>query len=544
MLKQLWKPVDLLIAYVEKHQGVTVGTGIGLLAAITLLRTFFENYSNPEPFGGFTAWFIVLGFFLYYAGVMLLLTAFLSFLLKKKSSIVYGALILTSPIIISAPLFDLAVSRGEGYCMSYLGDHGWFLVKDFFTYFGPMANCGITPGIRFEIILVLIGIAMLVYRLTKSFWKTAIGVIGTYTILFANLAASGIIITVSKGFGYVDANLFFSKLLHTSLIPSIQTYVTTTNIYLENYAAGAIFMARFSWVICLLALLVVCYQQNKLAFKAFLRDFRLARVIYYAFLALFGMRIAYQIGGYPFIPHTFADILGYSIFFVVIALNFTFAATVNDIVDVPIDEVSNKHRPLISGALTVDQYRSIALILGTMIVTGSLLINYTVFICTVLFHICFYFYSVPPLRLKRHFIPGGILLALAGLITVMSGYGFFSLNTAFQSFPLKLSIFILVFLFLVVHIRDFKDIEGDAKEGIQTLPVVLGEKKARILIGALVLIGGIITGIGLYKYFEIFSLAIFALSATFFVSMVAHKVDERISFGLLYILAILAIIFL
>ncbi len=542
-MKYVWKPIDALINYLEKYQGVTVGTGLGLLAALTLLRTFFENYSNPEPFGGFTSWFILLGFFLYYAGVMLLMTALLSFILKKKSMFVYGALILTSPVILTAPLFDLALSGGRGYCMSYLGDHGWFLVKDFFTYFGPMASCGITPGIRIEIVLVLIGIGFFVYRLTRSFWKTAFGVFGTYVILFANLAASGIIVTISEGFGKVNASAFFGTLLQNSLIPSIHTYVQTSNIYYENYVAGAIFMGRFSWVICLVALAIVGYQQNKPAFKAFIRDFRIARVLYYSFLALFGMRIAYQIGLYAFIPHTFADILGYIIFFAVIALNFTFAAVTNDIVDMPIDAISNKHRPLVQGALTVEQYKSIALLLGVLIISGSLLINYTVFICTLLFHICFYLYSIPPLRLKRHFLPGGILLALAGLITMMSGYGFFSLSSAFHSFPLKLSIFILIFLFIVVHIRDFKDIEGDAKEGIQTLPVVLGEKKARILLGVLILIGGIITGSYLYKYFEIFSLAVYALSATFFISMIAHKVDERISFILVYILAILALIF-
>lgn len=541
MMKYVWEPIDALINYLEEHQGVTIGTGLGLLAAMTLLRTFFENYSNPEPFGGFTAWFIVLGFFLYYAGVMLLLTSLLSFLLKKKSTFVYGALILTSPIIISAPLFDLTLSGGKGYCMSYLGDHGWFLVKDFFTYFGPAAACGITPGIRFEIILVLIGIGMFVYRMTRSFWKTVFGVVGSYVILFVNLAASGIIVTISEGFGKVNANAFFGSLLHNSLIPSIQTYIQTTNLYYENYVAGALFMGRFSWVICFVMLMIVGYQQNKLAFKAFIKDFRLARVLYYSFLALFGMRIAYQIGAYAFVPHTFADILGYIVFFVVIALNFTFAAVTNDIVDMPIDAISNKQRPLIQGVLTVEQYKSIALLLGTLIVSGALLINYTVFICTVLFHICFYFYSIPPLRLKRHFLSGGILLALAGLVTVMSGYGFFSLSTAFHSFPLKLSIFIFAFLFLVVHVRDFKDIEGDSKEGIQTLPVVFGEKKARILIGAAVLIGGCFTGVYLYPRFEMFGLAVCALSVAFFVTMLVHKVDERISFILIYVLAILAI---
>jgi 4-hydroxybenzoate polyprenyltransferase len=540
-MRKIVAPVDAFIGYIKNHGTPSLVSGIGILAAVTLLRTFIENYSNPEPFGGFTSWFIVLGFFLYFAGVMLMMTALLSFVLKQKSSFVFGALVLSSPVIVIAPIFDLAVSGGKGYCMSYLLSHGFGLFHDFITFFGPLTSCGITPGIRFEVVLVLIGVGMFAYRLTRNSFKTLLSVLGTYVIVFSNLAAPGIMVTIAHGFtSYIDTNLFFSNLLNGSLLPVTQSYISTSSIYVANYANGSIFTARLSWIICLVFTLVVMYQQNKIAWKAYLKDFRTARIVYYASLGLFGMWLAFRLGKYVQIPHSFPDILGYMVFFTVIALGFTFAATTNDLVDIPIDAVTNTNRPLITGALTVTQYKDIALLLGLFIVSGALLINYSFFICTLIFHICFYLYSVPPLRLKRHFLSGDALLALAGLVTVMSGYAFFSINPSFDSFPLRLALFIFCFLFIIVNIRDFKDIKGDAQEGIQTLPVVLGEKKARILIGVLIFIGGLVTGTYLLPYFFALATTFYVVSTTFLILMLVQEVDERLVFLLMYITIIIA----
>jgi 4-hydroxybenzoate polyprenyltransferase len=544
MMKKIWAPIDRLLAFVDRNKGISVGSSIVIILAATFLRTFFENYSNPEPFGGFTAWFVIVNFLMYYTGVLVLLTVFVSLITKQKSSAIYSYLVLLFPVIITAPLFDLLFSWGSGACMAYLGDHGLFLIKDFFTFFGPTHLCGITLGIRLEVLLVLVGVGLLVYRLTKNFWKTAGAVIGSYGIIFANLAASGIILTLAKGFGPTNINIFFGTMFHQSLVPTLHSYITTTNPLIQNYVTSAIFMGRLSWILTLVGIICVFYLENKLAFKAYFKDIRIARILYYTLLAVFGMSIAYRIGAYTAIPHTLVDVFGFIIFFASIALNFTFAATTNDIVDQPIDALSNTHRPLVTGALSAESYRSIALVLGGMITTGSLLINYHVFVCTLVFHVCFYLYSFPPLRLKRHFLPGGILLAIAGVATSMSGYAFLSIDPGFDSFPLKLATALFVFLFLIVHIRDFKDIEGDTHAGIQTLPVVFGEKKARIIIGVLVLVVGLLAATHLYRFFEFFGLAVGAISAAFCVVMVSHKVDERIPFLLFYILAVLAIIFI
>ena len=233
--------------------------------------------------------------------------------------------------------------------------------------------------------------------------------------------------------------------------------------------------------------------------------------------------------------------MGYIVFFAILALGFTFAATVNDIVDIPIDTISNKHRPLVAGTLTIENYKAIAVILGLFIVSGALLLNYNLFIDTIVFHICFYLYSVPPLRLKKHFLSGGILLAWAGLSTVMAGYSLLAVYPQFNSFPLKLTLIIFCFLFIIVHIRDFKDIEGDSHEGIQTLPVVFGEKKARRIIGGAVLIAGILTGTALLSTFLGFALVLYVLSFSFWAILFFQKVDERIAFLFMYATVILAI---
>ena len=48
-------------------------------------------------------------------------------------------------------------------------------------------------------------------------------------------------------------------------------------------------------------------------------------------------------------------------------------------------------------------------------------------------------------------------------------------------FPAKYIFGILGIFFLVENAKNIKDIEGDKKEGIKTLPVVLGEKWGKLV---------------------------------------------------------------
>jgi 4-hydroxybenzoate polyprenyltransferase len=93
----------------------------------------------------------------------------------------------------------------------------------------------------------------------------------------------------------------------------------------------------------------------------------------------------------------------------------------------------------------------------------------------------FFIYSASPLRLKRFPFVSKFFLSLNSLILVILGYSL--AGNQILSFPLSITIFFLVGVSLAINFIDLKDLSEDKKNGIKTLPVLLGMKNAKLLIG-------------------------------------------------------------
>ena len=163
-----------------------------------------------------------------------------------------------------------------------------------------------------------------------------------------------------------------------------------------------------------------------------------------------------------------------------------FAVCVNDVVDEATDKISNAHRPLITGALSADLMRKAAGgFLVTAAIAGFLTGTYTLFFLGT-FTAAYWVYSVPPLRLKRVPILSNFLVGVACLSAFLAGFYLVSIDRTLHAVSFSVIAFVLVGFTAAANVKDIKDITGDRAEGVLTLPVWLGERRARRGVGGMI----------------------------------------------------------
>jgi 4-hydroxybenzoate polyprenyltransferase len=94
----------------------------------------------------------------------------------------------------------------------------------------------------------------------------------------------------------------------------------------------------------------------------------------------------------------------------------------------------------------------------------------------------YYVYSAPPLRFKRVPIFSKIVIAFNSF--ALTALGFLLIQGSFSQFPVALGWIYLLGFTLAANFIDLKDIKGDKANGIKTLPLLIGERPAKLLIGS------------------------------------------------------------
>lgn len=514
------------------------------LFSISLIRTLIENFSNPEPLGVFTDWTTFLGYILFYSTILFMVPVVLSFFINKKPTTLLKYSITLFPIILVAPIVDLLITQGAGLCMAYNASHHTTLLKDFVTFFGPIRSCGITIGIRFEILLILCGVAYFIYSETKNTLKTIGAVIASYAIIFLNLSLPGLMVTLDPRTSLdVSTSVYFGSIFNNSLLYGVHTFIqASTNGVQLFYEHLALFISRILWVASLVSVFLIFFISFPSKIKAFLKNSRPERLLYYLLIAAVGSHIAYLLG---FTPKVFsaADIFGFIVFGLVLILNFLLAVQINDIEDISIDTISNTTRPLVTQTLSGKEMVYIAWILGFFVLTGALLFNYTVFVLMVLFQVLYVIYSVPPLRLRTGFPINPICIGTIATVVLFSGYFLVSGNQNFISFPKNIALIFFLFITTIASVKDLKDTVGDKKNLITTLPTLLGETKAFVVLCVCVIAWFLFIAIKTFPYFPNFTYALYFLTAIVISGLIFKKKDELSAFVVLYLFFVSIIIF-
>ncbi|MBL7766111.1 MAG: hypothetical protein JNJ58_08470 [Chitinophagaceae bacterium] len=154
---------------------------IFLFVALLFVRLSLEFFSSKRLFTqddiihiGLWFLFIVLAFM-----VQLKIFSGEKMIKVAKLSIVFFSIALTAPIL------DLIITKGVGAKMNYLSLTTWNdIVHSYFTLGGSSMSRGATPGIRIEIILLLLASFNYVRTKRRSIIWGIASVLSIYTILF------------------------------------------------------------------------------------------------------------------------------------------------------------------------------------------------------------------------------------------------------------------------------------------------------------------------------------------------------------------------
>jgi 4-hydroxybenzoate polyprenyltransferase len=157
----------------------------------------------------------------------------------------------------------------------------------------------------------------------------------------------------------------------------------------------------------------------------------------------------------------------------------------NQIYDLEIDRINKPQRPLTSGRLPVGDAWAftwitygIALLLAWFVAPGG---RHECFWIVVAATIFTFVYSCPPLRTKRRGIWANITIAIPrGVLLKVAGWS--SVKTIWGAEPWFIGAIFGLFLLGASTTKDFADMEGDARGGCRTLPILYGVRRAAWMI--------------------------------------------------------------
>jgi len=157
----------------------------------------------------------------------------------------------------------------------------------------------------------------------------------------------------------------------------------------------------------------------------------------------------------------------------------------NQIYDLEIDRINKPQRPLTSGRLSIrDSWTftwiayAVALVLAWFIAPGG---RHEAFWIVVVATIFTFIYSVPPLRTKQRGIWANLTIAVPrGVLLKVAGWS--CVKTIWGVEPWFLGAIFGLFLLGASTTKDFADMEGDARGGCRTLPLLYGVRRAAWMI--------------------------------------------------------------
>ena len=181
-----------------------------------------------------------------------------------------------------------------------------------------------------------------------------------------------------------------------------------------------------------------------------------------------------------------ADLLTYTTIGAVMAMVLNAANNaLNQIYDLEIDRINKPQRPLTSGRLSIrDAWTftwlmyALALVLAWFVAPEGRRECFWIVVIATIFT---FIYSVPPLRTKQRGIWANVTIAIPrGVLLKVAGWS--CVKTIWGVEPWFIGAIFGLFLLGASTTKDFADMEGDAKGGCRTLPLLYGVRRAAWMI--------------------------------------------------------------
>ncbi|MGB2716896.1 MAG: UbiA family prenyltransferase [Vicinamibacterales bacterium] len=157
----------------------------------------------------------------------------------------------------------------------------------------------------------------------------------------------------------------------------------------------------------------------------------------------------------------------------------------NQIYDLEIDRINKPHRPLPSHRVSLREAwvftvicYAVALVLAWLVAPDG---RHECFWIVAVATVITILYSVPPFRTKRLGIWANVTIAIPrGVLLKVAGWS--SVKTMVGVEPWYIGAIFGLFLLGASTTKDFADMEGDARGGCRTLPIIYGVRKAAWMI--------------------------------------------------------------
>lgn len=448
--------------------------------AVILVRLLVESATNlfvSQPLGyclyefSHTFLFFLFSFLLFLPIVRLAGATSWS---RAVNVLLVGFLVIWTP-----PVIDKIIFGDQAFWSFYQFDGLPALASDYFRFFGGSPNIGITYGVRIEVALMSVGLGL--YALVRSrkplkalgialLSYTAFFVLGTfpsYVAIAALASHKGILnVTGADIAGYmISPRRFFG-----------------TEIADPRMSLGL----RMSFIYAILSVLQVgafLFAYSKKTFVTLLQNVRWPQTIWHGGLLFLGGGLAMLYAG---ADPDFGLFEILSVIVMIAAVESAWLASIigNDLSDRAIDAETNPDRPLVRHTVPESLYRQIGISFFIVSILFSSIVNLKAALFLFAYQAIAWAYSMPPLRLKRIPIVATALSAAAGITVLLAGYAVLSPINDLAPVPFSLLSFLFVCYAVTIPLKDFKDIEGDRKDGVRTIPVILGAERARTLIGS------------------------------------------------------------
>ncbi len=394
---------------------------------------------------------------------------------NKKFIDVIKFTLFTFPIILIVPVLDYFIFDSGSILYNYNFSN---LIFSYFNLFNPFVEIDfVTTGVRFEIFFVLLGSFFYIYYFSKKKYLSVLAVFLIYTVIFI--------------YGYLPA--IYILFLQNSFELIVENGLTLNkSIIVLNF---------YIYIPILIAIIFKAFVNFNSQIKDIVYDFiRIERLSIYLALFLFGFLMSLKSTYIEYDILNLFDIFKLITAILAICFVFFYSVILNNIIDINIDKITNKSRPLVIQSIGLNEYhdlKNIFLIFGFMFAAA---VNSTFFFLILFIVVLSYLYSSSFFRLKRYLILNNITLSLIAISVFIAGISLVEGTSAFIEVDKILLSFIFLFFFIGANLKDIKDEKGDKSDNITTLVTLIGQEKT-------ILVVKIVLGIILSIFAQILSLS-------------------------------------
>jgi len=447
--------------------------------AIVTIRLFLDKFVARSVFSAMHPE-MDLHNYLFFGLTFLLIWLWLSLILKIQPRKLAFLMIWACLLIDWPPVFDLIKTGGAVFAGPYLYGSLEQLKMEYLTIFGRLPSGMVYFGTKIVFILVSLGSGVIIRVKTRNWLKALAGSIGAYSLLFFMASFPSWL-----AFGHY----FFEGSKKITEIGAVQIFQFTSAVEVFSLKAvdfeyGHIYnlnLIYFPLIVGLSGLLFFFSDRNK--FWAVLGNIRLPQCFFHEGLFLAGLGLGYW--AYP--DNLTVNLFSFfAILTLILAVILAWKASViaNDLYDLATDVITNFNRPLPQNIFSFKEYAELGICFFIFSLIGGLAINFKFAVLLLVYQIIAWFYSAPPFRFKRFPLIATFLSSLALLVILFMGFLVFSGEHNLQGLSWRIIFLFMLTLTLSFPLKDFKDIEGDRKMGVWTIPIIFGEELGRIIVGS------------------------------------------------------------